>query len=102
MPPVDLETADGPSNVALTLYTGRGVVLDTSGRGLAAEAAAPWTDRVDVVVARPAEGLAEGIVLVRPDGYAAFVDPDGTDGPGLREALAHWFGQGRPQPAVSS
>lgn len=102
VPPVDLETADGPSNVALTLYTGRGVVLDTSGRGLAAEAAAPWTDRVDVVVARPAEGLAEGIVLVRPDGYAAFVDPDGTDGPGLREALAHWFGQGRPQPAVSS
>ncbi|MFB7476974.1 FAD-dependent monooxygenase [Kitasatospora sp. NPDC056184] len=100
VPLVDLETPDGPSNVALTLHTARGVVLDTSGRGLAAAAAAPWAERVDVVEARPAEGIPEGVLLVRPDGYAAFVDPDGTDGPGLREALGHWFGEGRPQSAV--
>ncbi|MGW6690258.1 FAD-dependent monooxygenase [Streptomyces sp. NPDC054961] len=102
VPHIGLETPDGPSNVARTLHTARGVVLDTSGRGLAAEAAAPWAGRVDVVDARPAEGLPTGVLLVRPDGYAAFVDPEGTDGPGLRGALELWFGEGRPQPAVST
>jgi hypothetical protein len=33
-------------------------------------------------------------VLLRPDGYVAFVDGDGSAGAGLREALTTWFGPG--------
>ncbi|MGW5352845.1 FAD-dependent monooxygenase [Streptomyces sp. NPDC004031] len=99
VPHVDLETPDGPSTVPHTLQAARGVVLDTSGRGLAGGTAAPWADRVDAVEARPADGLPAGVLLVRPDGYAAFVDPEGTDGPGLRAALGYWFGEARPRPA---
>jgi hypothetical protein len=59
----------------------------------------PWADRVRVVDARytgawklPVLGVvsAPNAVLIRPDGYVAWVG-NGTDG-GLRDALTSWFG----------
>jgi hypothetical protein len=60
---------------------------------------APWSDRVQVIDASfagtwelPVLGqvAAPAAVLIRPDGYVAWVG-DGTD-TGLRDALTTWFG----------
>lgn len=59
---------------------------------------APWTDRIRQVDARypgawelPAIGTiaAPAAVLIRPDGYVAWVG-EGSE-PGLTEALTKWF-----------
>jgi hypothetical protein len=59
----------------------------------------PWAARVQLIAAKyvgtwelPAIGAvpAPTAVLVRPDGYVAWVG-DGTD-PGLVDALTTWFG----------
>jgi len=64
---------------------------------------APWADRVRRVDARysgawelPVLGAvpAPHAVLVRPDGYVAWVG-DGT-ARGLHEAASQWFGAGQP------
>jgi 3-(3-hydroxy-phenyl)propionate hydroxylase len=59
----------------------------------------PWAERVQLIDARyvgmwelPVLGAvtAPAAVLIRPDGYVAWVG-DGTD-TGLRDALTTWFG----------
>ncbi|MGW8355019.1 FAD-dependent monooxygenase [Streptomyces wedmorensis] len=92
----DLELADGGHDrTARLLHTARGVLLTADATGATAEAAAGWSDRVDVVrvksfPAGPEEGDAPTeSVLVRPDGYIAWTAPDGGD---LQAALHHWFG----------
>ncbi len=79
------------------LRTGRGLLLDRTG-GLAVDG---WADRVDRIVdavGEPAEpaGPAEPALLLRPDGYVAWI---GDDQPGLEARLAQWFG--RPSPVAS-
>jgi bifunctional hydroxylase/dehydrase len=49
-------------------------------------------ERVDVVHAEPVPEYEAARLLVRPDGYVAFADADGTDEEGLRAALITWFG----------
>ncbi|MEU3495556.1 FAD-dependent monooxygenase [Kitasatospora cineracea] len=97
-PDIRLKLADGsPATVRDLLKPARGVLLVTSAAadadGLRATAA-PWADRVDVTAADWAEGGADrpdapAALLVRPDGYVAWVQPD--DAP-LRAALERWFG----------
>src|SRR5690606_5713688 len=69
----------------------------------------PWADRVRVVDARYAgrwelpvlgEVSAPTAVLVRPDGYVAWVDDDGPAG--LETALATWFGPPAASPSSPS
>lgn len=83
---------DDRTNAFALLHAGRGVVLDLGG-GDGLRAAAPWSDRVDVVTAssRPWGALADvEAALVRPDGYIAWI---GSQATGLAEALARWFGE---------
>ncbi|MFC8821331.1 FAD-dependent monooxygenase [Streptomyces rochei] len=74
------------------LHPGRPVLLELSGdHGLRA-AAAGWSDRVDVIAAEfdcdvPVDGI-----LVRPDGYVAWVAGLGAGAAGLTAALGRWFG----------
>jgi hypothetical protein len=73
------------------LHPGRAVLLDLSG-GALHESAAAWRDRIDVVTAEfdcdvPVDGI-----LVRPDGYVAWVAPTGAGADGLAPALTRWFG----------
>ncbi len=98
MPDLDLTTADGPRRVSALLHDARPVLLRFSAPG-ALDAAAPWADRVRPVDAAyagpwtlPALGAVPppAAVLVRPDGYVAWVG-DGTPA-GLADALAAWFG----------
>jgi hypothetical protein len=97
MPDLDLVTADGPLRVFSLLHTARPVLLNFGEPG--AFEITPWADRVQSVVAKydgewelPALGpvSAPAAVLVRPDGYVAWVGD--TAPTGLADALAKWFG----------
>jgi 2-polyprenyl-6-methoxyphenol hydroxylase-like FAD-dependent oxidoreductase len=95
MPDLDLMIAGGLSRTFTLLHQARPVLLDF-GAGLDI---APWVDRVQHVDARydgawelPVLGMvaAPGAVLVRPDGYVAWVGDRSADG--LEDALTRWFG----------
>ena len=97
MPDLDLVTADGPLRVFTLLHDARPVLLNLGEPG--GIDIAPWADRVQLVDAEydgawelPALGAvtAPTAVLVRPDGYVAWVG-DGTE-MGLDDALTTWFG----------
>ena len=97
MPDLDLVTADGPLRVFELLHDARPVLLNLGEPG--GFDITPWADRVQLVDASyegawelPVLGAvtAPTAVLIRPDGYVAWVG-DGTD-PGLRDALTTWFG----------
>ncbi|HLK92350.1 MAG TPA: FAD-dependent monooxygenase [Polyangia bacterium] len=101
LPDLDLETAAGPRRAFSWLHDARPVLLDLAAPASAPAMldAAPWTDRVQRVEARyagawelPVLGAvaAPTAVLIRPDGYVAWVG-EGANG-GLREALTTWFG----------
>ncbi|GIH09661.1 FAD-dependent oxidoreductase [Rhizocola hellebori] len=66
------------------MHTGRGLLLDQTGR----LSVAGWADRVDHVQ-DISEELDVPAVLLRPDGYVTWVDDDQQD---LLEALSKWFG----------
>jgi 3-(3-hydroxy-phenyl)propionate hydroxylase len=97
MPDLDLVTADGPLRVFTLLHAARPLLLNF---GEAGEVAiAPWRDRVQVVDAKydgvwelPVMGAvaAPTVVLIRPDGYVAWVGE--LNQSGLTDALARWFG----------
>jgi hypothetical protein len=97
MPDLDLVTANGPQRVFTRLHDARPVLLNLGEPGVLD--IAPWADRVPRVDARyagvwelPVLGAvaAPAAVLIRPDGYVAWVG-DGTD-EGLGDALTTWFG----------
>jgi 3-(3-hydroxy-phenyl)propionate hydroxylase len=107
MPDLDLVAANGPVRVFTLLHGAQPVLLnlgDPGGLGIT-----PWADRVQLVNARyggvwelPVLGAvaAPSAVLIRPDGYTAWVG-DGTD-TGLREALTAWFGSPRRDATISA
>jgi 2-polyprenyl-6-methoxyphenol hydroxylase-like FAD-dependent oxidoreductase len=97
MPDLDLVTADGPLRVFTLLHDARPVLLNLGEPG--AFDITPWADRVQLVDATyvgtwelPALGAvtAPTAVLIRPDGYVAWVG-DLTQ-LGLADALTTWFG----------
>jgi 2-polyprenyl-6-methoxyphenol hydroxylase-like FAD-dependent oxidoreductase len=97
MPDLDLVTADGPLRVFTLLHDARPVLLNLGEPG--GFDITPWADRVQLVDAEyagtwelPALGgvTAPAAVLIRPDGYVAWVG-DRTD-LGLPGALTTWFG----------
>jgi len=97
MPDLDLITADGLLRVFTLLHDARPVLLNLGEPG--GVAIAPGRDRVKVIDASyagawelPALGAvrAPTAVLIRPDGYVAWVG-DQTQA-GLADALITWFG----------
>ncbi|TNY36149.1 FAD-dependent monooxygenase [Thermomonospora catenispora] len=103
MPDRELELVDGGrERTARLLHPARGVLITADATGATARAAAGWSDRVDLVRVRafppgPEDGgAAAESALIRPDGYIAWVAPDGGD---LTDALRRWFGEAAPAPA---
>src|SRR4030095_8062134 len=97
MPDLYLVTENGPLRVFTLLHEARPVLLNLGEPG--GLDITPWADRVQLVDASyagtwelPVLGAvtAPTAVLIRPDGYVAWVG-DGTD-QGLRDALTTWFG----------
>jgi 3-(3-hydroxy-phenyl)propionate hydroxylase len=97
VPDLDVVTASGVRRVFSFLHEAQPVLLNL-GEPRAIDIA-PWSDRVRYVDARydgkwelPVLGevAAPAAVLIRPDGYVAWVG-DGTQ-QGLTEALTTWFG----------
>jgi 2-polyprenyl-6-methoxyphenol hydroxylase-like FAD-dependent oxidoreductase len=97
MPDLDLVTAAGALRVFELLHDARPVLLNLGEPG--GFDITPWADRVQLIDAAydglwelPVLGAvtAPTAMLVRPDGYVAWVG-DGTD-TGLRDALTTWFG----------
>jgi 2-polyprenyl-6-methoxyphenol hydroxylase-like FAD-dependent oxidoreductase len=101
IPDLDLSTSDGPVRMFQLLHSARPVVLnlgEPAGLDIA-----PWADRVRLVDAAydgrwelPVLGTVEAptALLVRPDGYVAWVGH--RTATGLPDALATWFGPAKP------
>ena len=97
MPDLDLVTAEGPLRVFGLLHRARPILLNFGEpRGFDIRL---WEDRVELVDARyagkwelPVIGAVPTptAVLIRPDGYVAWVGDGSYDG--LPEALTRWFG----------
>ncbi len=97
MPDLDLVAADGPLRIFSLLHEAKPVLLNLGDPG--AIDIASWGDRVQLIEAEyvgpwelPVLGAvtAPTAVLVRPDGYVAWVGEDTAIG--LRDALTTWFG----------
>jgi 3-(3-hydroxy-phenyl)propionate hydroxylase len=97
MPDLDLVTSDGPRRLFTLLHDARPVLLNFGQS--AGIAITPWAERVQLIDAKyvgtwelPALGAitAPTAVLIRPDGYVAWVG-DLTH-VGLAAALTTWFG----------
>jgi hypothetical protein len=100
MPDLDLITANGPQRVFALLHDARPLFLNLGEAG--GVDTTPWADRVKMVNAKcvgqwalPVLGVVEApaAVLIRPDGYVAWVGDQ--DQFGLVEALNTWFGPSR-------
>jgi 3-(3-hydroxy-phenyl)propionate hydroxylase len=97
MPDLDLDTANGPVRVYSLLHSARPVLLNLGERS--SVEITSWADRVQLIEAEytgtwdlPAIGsvTAPATVLVRPDGYVAWVGDRAQSG--LADALITWFG----------
>ena len=97
MPDLDVTTGDGPLRVFTLLHDARPVLLNLGEPG--GVEIGPWANRVRLIDANydgvwelPVLGAvtAPTAVLIRPDGYVAWVG-DGRHA-GLRDALTTWFG----------
>jgi 3-(3-hydroxy-phenyl)propionate hydroxylase len=96
MPDLDLVTANGPLRVFTLLHDARAVLLNLGEPG--GFDITPWADRIQLIDAKyvgtwelPVLGAvtAPTAVLIRPDGYVAWVgDPPHL---GLSDALTTWF-----------
>jgi hypothetical protein len=97
MPDLDIATADGPLRVFELLHGARPLLLNLGEPG--SLDITPWQARVQMIDADYAgpwelpvlgEVTAPAAMLIRPDGYVAWVG-DGSD-LGLADALTTWFG----------
>ncbi|MCX4696916.1 FAD-dependent monooxygenase [Streptomyces sp. NBC_01408] len=91
--------AAGKTSTFELLRSARGLLLDLTGDAGVRAVAAAWADRVDTVGAALHEPAADspfqgaGALLVRPDGYVAWVGRTGSGAGGLQDALTRWFGE---------
>ncbi len=92
-PDLQLETRHGRTRVAEFMHPANGVLLDITTDSAVAGPASDWPGQLTVITARcltkPAPAAA---LLIRPDGYIAWVTGPGTPDPaaGLNQALNTW------------
>jgi 2-polyprenyl-6-methoxyphenol hydroxylase-like FAD-dependent oxidoreductase len=98
MPDLDLVVAGDPVRAFELMHDGKPLLINLGEPGRLELGG--WADRIRLVEAAydgewelPVIGTvdAPAAVLVRPDGYVAWVEAPGSDA-GLGDALGHWFG----------
>lgn len=98
-----LTRRDGSTvRAAELLHHARGVLISANGSDAASRAAGQYADRIDIVSGTwaPSEASDPNLdeVLIRPDGYIAWVSTGSGD---LPAALGRWFGSARTPAATS-
>ena len=88
----DFELADG-TKAGERLRRAKGMLLDFDARSSLQALASRWRDRLDYVVSEPRDRLGLSAVLVRPDGFVAWVSDSTPDSDEAVCAAARWFGE---------
>ena len=88
----DVELVDG-TKLADHLATGKGLLLDLDVASPLRALAHRWGDRINYVASDAADRLGLKALLVRPDGFAAWVADTSLDLAELDKAAARWFGK---------
>ncbi|MFF4699079.1 FAD-dependent monooxygenase [Streptomyces chattanoogensis] len=102
MPHLELVVDDTKTSSTELLHPARGVLLDLAGDAALRASAEGWSDRLTIVAATTHEAPGQSrlagatAVLVRPDGYVAWLAPGSTDS--LAASLERWFGPARELP----
>ena len=89
-PEIDLE--DG-TTLAKHLATGKGLLLDLDAGGPLRATAGRWGDRIRYVASDADHRHGMDALLVRPDGFVAWVGDPSRDLAGLTDAASRWFGK---------
>ncbi len=104
VPDFNVRTPSGDTRMFMLMHTARPILLDFRGQSELRKAADGWADRVDLIEAQcqddhwavPAIGEVPvpAAILVRPDGYVAWIAPTDAelDTDSLCSALTTWFG----------
>ncbi|WP_370962319.1 FAD-dependent monooxygenase [Amycolatopsis sp. cg9] len=87
----DFAFADG-TRLGEHLQDGKALLLDLADDAGLRQAAAGWSERVNVLTAKGADEASLTGVLLRPDGFIAWASEDGGTA-GLEAALRRWFGE---------
>ncbi|TDK31248.1 FAD-dependent oxidoreductase [Rhizobium deserti] len=88
----DFELADG-SRVGDHLRDGKGLLLDFVQRSPLQELVRPFAPRITYIGGKAKEPLGLDAVLLRPDGFVAWVSKAFTDYQGFTETASRWFGE---------
>jgi len=89
----DFELTDG-TTLGEQLHDGMALLLDFNGLNSLQTVIKPWNDRVSYIKSEAKDQLGLSAVLVRPDGFVAWVsDSEKPDSELLVQILTQWFGQ---------
>ncbi|MBR1179004.1 FAD-dependent monooxygenase [Bradyrhizobium sp. KB893862 SZCCT0404] len=87
----EFEWHDGATTGEL-LRTAKGLLLDFDARGPLRAFASRWSDRISYVAGEVRDRLGLSAVLVRPDGFVAWVSEGTPDQNEAAQAASRWFG----------
>ena len=90
----DFELIDG-TRVGALLRDGKGILLQFDPSASLQELASIWRKKVTYVPIGAKEQLGLSAVLLRPDGFVAWVSEGIPCAEALAEALTRWFGESR-------
>ena len=88
----DFELTDG-TKIGELLKSGAGMLLDFDVRPSLQALVSRWSDRITYIASDVKDRLGLNAVLVRPDGFVAWVGEADLDLEGIAEALSRWFGE---------
>ena len=88
----DFELADG-TRLGDLLGTGKGLLLDFDARAPLQSLADRWSGRITYVASDVKNRLGVSAVLVRPDGFVAWVGEEHGDHEEAFRAASRWFGE---------